>query len=198
MDINYYNGKLVALIQPTIYKLGEYAGLTVFQESDIQRCGLFYIKVEKDQFTDTIHVNLKPTFRDKSYFKEFNKDFTYSGNDLLVFSNNRQRIFDQCEINKAHGFVEFINKLLIYKNKVESNPFKFYIKYYNRKYYYKDNIWHLYSHKDISIINDKILISNFFDIPWEYDSEKITIKKYNIFKRFLNIFKKTNNMLNNI
>lgn len=193
MDILQYSGQLVALIQPTIYTLGDYKGFKIFKKTDLYKCGLFYIKVEKDQFTDTVHVNLKPTYRDKVYFKEFSKDFTYNKNNFVITDAGQQKFFSQDEIFKSHGFVSFINLLLEYKYNVESYPIKYYIKYYNRKLYFKNNSWYLNDEK----ISEKRLLEIFFKIPWEYDNKEISIKKYNIFKRFFSIFKKTDNMLNN-
>lgn len=197
MDIKQYNGKIVALVKPCISIDEDVGGIfKSFHQTNRLMCGLFYVKTEKDQFTDTIHVYLKPMYRYQNYFNEFTKDFTYNGDDLLIIENTRQRFFNQCEINKAHGFADFINRLLDYKYKVESNPFKFYINYdKHKKYYYQNNNWYISVHKEIPI-NEKMLISNFFDIPWEYDYELLSLKKYNIFKRFFSIFNKTNNLIN--
>jgi len=194
MDIiKRYNGKLVALVKRSISTQDNFSIITVFHETNQLMCGLFYVKLEKDQFTDTIHLTLKPTYRYRNEFYEFNKDILYHDNDLVIFEKSNQKFFTQDEINKANRFVDFINKLISYKYRVESNPNKFYINYYNNKIQFKNNNW--YFNGNI-ILEDK-LIEYFFKADWEYNYEKFTIKKYNIFKRFFGIFRKNNNILTN-
>ena len=194
MDIiKRYNGKLVALVKRSISTQDNFSIITVFHETNQLMCGLFYVKLEKDQFTDTIHLTLKPTYRYRNDFYEFTKDILYHDNDLVIFEKSNQKFFTQNEINKANGFVDFINKLISYKYQVESNPNKFYINYYNNKIQFKDNNWYF----NENIISDNKLIEYFFKADWEYNYEKFTIKKYNIFKRFFGIFRKNNNILTN-
>lgn len=194
MDIiKRYNGKLVALVKRSISTQDNFSIITVFHETNQLMCGLFYVKLEKDQFTDTIHLTLKPTYRYRNDFYEFTKDILYHDNDLVIFEKSNQKFFTQNEINKANGFVDFINKLISYKYQVEYNPNKFYINYYNNKIQFKDNNWYF----NENIISDNKLIEYFFKADWEYSYEKFTIKKYNIFKRFFGIFRKNNNILTN-
>ena len=194
MDIiKRYNGKLVALVKRSISAQDNFSIITVFHETNQLMCGLFYVKLEKDQFTDTIHLTLKPTYRYRNDFYEFTKDILYHDNDLVIFEKSNQKFFTQNEINKANGFVDFINKMISYKYQVESNPNKFYINYYNSKIQFKDNNWYF----NENIISENKLIEYFFKADWEYNYEKFTIKKYNIFKRFFSVFRKNNNILTN-
>lgn len=196
---NTYKNQIVAILAHQYIVNDNACGIfDFFNNEKYFRVGLYNIEITKDDIYNTLNVKFKPNKTNKYQFHEINYNiYEYDNSGISSIVNiEPNKYFDiPNELFKAQGFVDFVNELIQYKEKVESNPYKFYIKLYNSKIYFRNNKWY----KDYEEIHDFDIYKLFFKIDWEYDSDKVKLKTYNIFKRiYEKNFRKNPNILENM
>lgn len=182
---NPYANKYIALLRKPVNICSDFCGIIQeYIETEFVKCGLYTFNVRIDDIYNTLYITLNPHKANKYCFKdityqiyEFDKKPT---TNIIELDPNKE--FDYQELFKAEGFVDFINKCLNIKETVEYEPDKYYFIYNKLVFKFIENKWY----KDNEEIPECELFEFFYKIPWEYNSDKIKLKKYNIFNRLKN------------
>jgi len=122
-----FSNKIVAIVKETVNFGKEYGGMVpLIANRPIKnvRCGLFTIREETSYYHGTREIFYGVLSSYKNDFVSF-KETIYD--DAKLLAGLHYRIFDLCEMFKAQGYVEFVNMLLDWKDKVENNPNKYFI-----------------------------------------------------------------------
>lgn len=183
---NPYKNKYIAILKKPLNISSDFCGIfQEYQKCDNVRCGLYLIEISKDDIYNTLYIKYKPIQAQKYIFEDV--DYRIYEYDKKPTTNivdiDPNKIFDYEEIFKAKGFVDFINKCLLYKESIEQRPDLFYIEYNKIKFYYKNGKYY----RNNEEIYEYDLFEFFYKIPWEYEYDKVKLKKYNIFKRLKNL-----------